>query len=169
MTTPTTKSTKNLTDAQKAEITALHAAGASRNAIARQTGINSAIVSTFAQEAGLKFNTRVTEAATRAKDAENAEKRALLLSYQLDDALHFRSMMYQPMTIGNFGGRDNTWNEVTLESPPTGDLLRLQQAMNSAIRNALQLMEAEAGSNRAIINLVIATAEQLGLAETDGE
>ena len=77
--------------------------------------------------------------------------------------------MYQPMTIGNFGGRDNTWNEVTLESPPTGDLLRLQQAMNSAIRNALQLMEAEAGSNRAVINLVIATAEQLGLAETDGE
>ena len=163
------KSTKNLTDAQKAEIKALHAAGASRNAIARQTGINSAIVSTYAQEAGLKFNTRVTEAATRAKDAENAEKRAQLLAYQLDDALHFRSMMYQPMTIGNFGGRNNTWNEVTLESPPTGDLLRLQQAMNSAIRNALQLMEAEAGSNRAIINLVIATAEQLGLAETDGE
>ena len=163
------KSTKNLTDAQKAEITALHAAGASRNAIARQTGINNAIVSAFAQENALRFNTRVTEAATRAKDAENAEKRAQLLAYQLDDALHFRSMMYQPMTIGNFGGRDNTWNEVTLESPPTGDLLRLQQAMNSAIRNALQLMEAEAGSNRAIINLVIATAEQLGLAETDGE
>ena len=166
MTMPTTK---NLTEAQRAEIKALHAAGASRNAIARQTGINNAIVSAFAQENGLKFNTRVTEAATRAKDAENAEKRALLLAYQLDDALHFRSMMYQPMTIGNFGGRDNTWNEVTLESPPTGDLLRLQQAMNSAIRNVLQLMEAEAGSNRAIINLVIATAEQLGLAETDGE
>ena len=166
MTMPTTK---NLTDAQRAEITALHAAGASRNAIARQTGINNAIVSAYAREAGLKFNTRVTEAATRAKDAENAEKRAQLLAYQLDDALHFRSMMYKPMTIGNFGGRDNTWNEVTLESPPTGDLLRLQQAMNSAIRNALQLMEAEAGSNRAIINLVIATAEQLGLAETDGE
>ena len=166
MTMPTTK---NLTEAQRAEIKALHAAGASRNAIARQTGINNAIVSAFAQENGLKFNTRVTEAATRAKDAENAEKRALLLAYQLDDALHFRSMMYKPMTIGNFGGRDNTWNEVTLESPPTGDLLRLQQAMNSAIRNALQLMEAEAGSNRAIINLVIATAEQLGLAETDGE
>lgn len=166
MTAPTTK---NLTDAQKAEIKALHAAGASRNAIARQTGINNAIVSAFARENGLKFNTKVTEAATRAKDAENAEKRAKLLAYQLDDALHFRSLMYQPMTIGNFGGRDNTWNEVTLESPPTGDLLRLQQAMNSAIRNALQLMEAEAGSNRAIINLVIATAEQLGLAETDGE
>ena len=166
MTAPTTK---NLTAEQKAEIKALHAAGASRNAIARQTGINNAIVSAFARENGLKFNTRVTEAATRAKDAENAEKRAKLLAYQLDDALHFRSLMYQPMTIGNFGGRDNTWNEVTLESPPTGDLLRLQQAMNSAIRNALQLMEAEAGSNRAIINLVIATAEQLGLAETDGE
>ena len=166
MTMPTTK---NLTEAQRAEIKALHAAGASRNAIARQTGINNAIVSAFAQENGLKFNTRVTEAATRAKDAENAEKRAQLLAFQLDDALHFRSMMYKPMTIGNFGGRDNTWNEVTLESPPTGDLLRLQQAMNSAIRNVLQLMEAEAGSNRAIINLVIATAEQLGLAETDGE
>ena len=166
MTMPTTK---NLTDAQRAEIKALHAAGASRNAIARSTGINNAIVSAFAQEAGLKFNTKVTEAATRAKDAENAEKRAQLLAFQLDDALHFRSLMYQPMTIGNFGGRDNTWNEVTLESPPTGDLLRLQQAMNSAIRNALQLMEAEAGSNRAVINLVIATAEQLGLAETDGE
>lgn len=166
MTAPTTK---NLTDEQKAAIKTLHAAGASRNAIARQTGINSAIVSAFARESGLRFNTKVTEAATRAKDAENAEKRAQLLAFQLDDALHFRSLMYQPMTIGNFGGRDNTWNEVTLESPPTGDLLRLQQAMNSAIRNALQLMEAEAGSNRAIINLVIATAEQLGLAETDGE
>ena len=76
MTTPTTKNTKNLTDAQKAEIKALHAAGASRNAIARQTGINSAMVSTYAREAGLTFNTRITEAATRAKDSVIALRRA---------------------------------------------------------------------------------------------
>ena len=88
---------------------------------------------------------------------------------ELEHAQKLQSQMFAPTTMGQFGGRDNTWNEVTIPEPNFADKLRIQQAINGNVNNILRLLEAEAGSHRSTINLVIATAEKLGLADTDGE
>lgn len=157
------------TPSQIKELTRLHEEGLGRNAIALKMGVGQRQVSEEAEKLGLLFNRAKTEAATRARENDAEEKRTLLLQHQLDDALKLREQLWSPCTIGQFGGRDNVWSEVQLERPPFADMLRIQQAVNGAVNNAQKLLEAAQGSNRATINLIIATAEKLGLAQTDGE
>lgn len=157
------------TKAQREELAQLHEKGLGRNAIAAAMGVGQRQVSEEAEALGLKFNRAITEAATRARENASEEKRSLLLQEQLNDALRLREQLWAPCTIGQFGGRDNTWSEVALDRPLFADQLRIQQAVSGAIANVTKLLESQQGSNRATINLVIATAEKLGLTETDGE
>ena len=154
---------------QKAEIRRLYEEGKGRNQIALELNIGTRQVSEACEEMGLKFSTVMTEKATRAREASSAEKRSLLMQKELEHAQKLQSQMFAPTTMGQFGGRDNTWNEVTIPEPNFADKLRIQQAINGNVNNILRLLEAEAGSHRSTINLVIATAEKLGLADTDGE
>lgn len=158
-----------LTRKQKDEIARLYHEGKGRNQIALELNIGGRQVSEACEEMGLKFSTAATEKATRAREAFSAERRSLLMQKQLDDAHKLREQMWSPTTMGQFGGRDNVWSEVTLDEPTYADKLRIQQAINGAVNNVLRLMEAEAGSHRSTINLVIATAEKLGLSDSDGE
>lgn len=159
----------SLLQSQLDEIARLHGEGLGRNAISRQMKIGQRQVSEAAEEMGLSFDRSRTERATRVRQADNDDRRQRLMEGQLLDALKFRDHLYKPCTIGQFGGRDNTWNEVTLDRPHFQDQLRLQQAINGATNNVLRLLEAQAGANRNVINLVLATAEKLGLSEKDGE
>ena len=158
-----------LTDEDRERIRELHAEGLSRNGISVVTGFRRDDVSTAAEEMGLKFNSKVTETATRAIAEQNYERRALLMRMQMDEALTLQRRMFEPVVQGQFGGRDNTWNEVELEEPTYADKLRIQQTISGALNNVLKLMEADAQSNRSTINLITATAEKLGLAGSDGE
>ena len=158
-----------LSQRMKDEIRRLYDEGKGRNAIALELDIGARQVSEACADMGLKFNTKITEAATRAREASAAERRSLLMEKQLEDAHRLRAQMWEPTILGQFGGRDNVWAEVKLDEPTFADKLRLQQAVNGAVNNVLRLQEANAGSHRSTINLVIATAEKLGLADTDGE
>ena len=158
-----------LSNKQKTEIKRLFNEGKGRNQIAMELNIGGRQVSEACQEMGLKFDTKQMEAATRARETYAAERRSLLMQTELDHAQKLQSQMFAPAKQGQFGGRDNTWNEVALEEPNFADKLRLQQAINGCVNNILRLIEADAGSNRTTINLVIATAEKLGLADSDGE
>ena len=104
-----------LTDEDRERIRELHAEGLSRNGISVVTGFRRDDVSTAAEEMGLKFNSKVTEKATRAIAEQNYERRALLMRMQMDEALTLQRRMFEPVVQGQSGGRDNTWNEVELE------------------------------------------------------
>ena len=157
-----------LTDEDREHIRELHAEGLSRNGISVVTGFRRDDVSTAAEEMGLKFNSKVTEKATRAIAEQNYERRALLMRMQMDEALTLQRRMFEPVVQGQLGGLDNTWNEVELEEPTYADKLRIQQTINGALTNVMKLLEADQNSNRATINLILATAEKLGLTG-DGE
>ena len=153
----------------RASIVRLHGEGMGRNQIAAELKISGRVVSEVCAELGLKFDISKIDKATRARESYAAENRSLIMQTELEHAQRLQGMMFAPVIHGQFGGRDNTWNEVTLPEPLTADKLRLQQAVNGAVNNVLRLMEADAGSNRSTINLVIATAEKLGLSGVDGE
>ena len=157
------------TPEQKEAIAAAFHEGLGRNAIAAKLKIRAETVSEVCAELGLKFDSRNTEKATRQKSVEAASRRAALMELQLEAAHRLSEQMFAPTKIYNFGGRDNTFAEESVPEPPFADKLRIQQSINGAVNNVLRLMEAEAGTNRSTINLVIATAEKLGLSETDGE
>lgn len=160
----------DLTEAQKLELARLHSLGYGRNAIATEMKINQRWVSENAAAMGLSFSKRyMTDAARRAAQEDAASKRAHLALLQIEDALNLREMMYEECIIGDFGGRDNVWSEVKLDRPTFSDIGKIQQAVYSASANAMRLLDSEAGTNRATINLVVATAEKLGLVDSDGE
>lgn len=157
-----------VTQQQRDDVARLHSEGLGRNEIARQLKMGTRQVSETAEELGLTFDQKRIEKATRQRVSDNEEKRTMLLRFQLEDALFFREQLRAPCTIGQFGGRDNTWSEVKLDRPTFADQLRIQQAIVASTTNALRLLEQDAGSNRATINLVIATAEKMGLTH-DGD
>ncbi|GAA0371702.1 helix-turn-helix domain-containing protein [Streptomyces blastmyceticus] len=77
-----------ITNTDREQVRRLHAAGKSRNAIARETGRSAATVSKVARELGLEFSggARVA-AATEARRADAAARRELLAEESLDGAL----------------------------------------------------------------------------------
>lgn len=59
--------------------------------------------------------------ATKARQAQMAEQRARISEMLLNEAERALQNMHEPHLVFNFGGKDNSYNEKTLPSPPTGD------------------------------------------------
>ncbi|WP_146116816.1 hypothetical protein [Microbacterium sp. MYb64] len=107
-----------ITDAQRDEVTRLHAQGLSRNAIARETGISTGSVTRICTAAGLAFDRASTKDATRARAADMAQARTDL-AWRLEAAANtMLDMLDKPFTVYAFGGRDNTFNSAELVSAP---------------------------------------------------
>ena len=129
------------TKAERARVLELHGRGFSRNAIAADLGRSHDLVDRLAREQGLTFDRTMTEAATRARKADLAARRADLSALLLEDAERLRSQVWQPCTVFNFGGKDNTFEQRDLDQPPAGDKLKLLQAVRTAVDKSLHLAE----------------------------
>jgi hypothetical protein len=133
-----------LTDHELEQIRTLHAAGQGRNDIARTLNRSGAVISKACAELGLSFDRSAVQAATEARKADAAAKRALLQVDLLDDAQRLRAQLWQPATVFNFGGKDNTYEERTLDEPPFADKLKIMQAVGAAVDRSLRLAEHDA-------------------------
>ncbi|WP_263120842.1 hypothetical protein [Cellulomonas sp. RIT-PI-Y] len=111
----------------------LHATGATLHAVASEMGRGKATVSKHAKALGLGWDRGQTKAATTAKKIDADARRAQLKLDLLEDAARLREQLWQPVTVFNFGGKDNTFNEHQLDQPPHVDQLKLVQATNAAI------------------------------------
>lgn len=80
-------------------------------------------VQTIAHDAGVVPDAAraQTNNATEQVRATNAQRRAALAARFLDAAERALDDMESPAKIYNFGGKDNTYNEVAVERPPTAD------------------------------------------------
>lgn len=89
-----------------------------RNQIARECGVSTATVSRIAQSAGLTFDRAQTKAATAARGADLAALRTRLAEKMGLRAERMIDRLDDPYLVYNFGGKDNTYEEHTLERAP---------------------------------------------------
>lgn len=153
-------------DQLRDDVIALHKKGMSRDQIAHELGCERQFVTEVAQEEGLVFKTRSGQ---HKRLEEAADQRARIMKKMNDAAEKMLGLLDQPVVAFNFGGRDNTYAEHELPEPTIQDKLRLMQAAKVGVDAGLALAAHDAGSARVSINLIMATAEKLGLDTSDGE
>lgn len=134
----------SITEAQRQQILDLHAAGTSRNDIARQVGVSGSTVTKTVTDAGGTFDRTATTAATEARKADAAALRAQLELDYLEDAQRLRAQLWQPCKAFNFGGKDNTYAETNLTEPVFADKLKIMQASTTATAASLRIEAARA-------------------------
>ena len=141
-----------ITEEERAAIIEAVRGGMSRNDAARQFERSPSTISKIAHAAGLNFDRSKTAAATKAKQADNRARRAELAPIFLEKAeaaLSKIDLAFQRMTgetlVFNFGGRDNTYEEHTLDSPPDDTL----KAMAATVR---VLMQAAKNAQAAVLD-----------------
>lgn len=130
-----------LTDGERDRIRQLHAAGTTRNDIARDLGRSPASVSKVCADLGLTFDRTAVQAATEARKADAASRRAILELDLLDDAARLRKQLWQSARYIDHGGKDYDRVEWTQDEPTAVDKLKLMQAVGVAIDRSLKLAE----------------------------
>lgn len=134
-----------VTDEDREQVRALHAAGLGRNEIAREIGRSGETVSKIAKALGLSFE-RGPEvaAATAAKVADAKARRAQLMHELLDDAERLRVQLFAPTTIHSFGGKENTYNSKDVDQPLFRDQRDIIQSVSTAITASIRLDQHDA-------------------------
>ena len=139
-----------VTDELRTRVAELHAAGLGRNAIAREVRVSGATVSKIAREhkPPLEFDREAAAFALRARQVDLATIRETLARKFLAAADDSLDMLDDPVTIGQFGGSDNTWNETLVDSPTIEQRNTLIRTAEAAARKGIELLkvDAEAGS-----------------------
>lgn len=156
------------------QVRALHAGGMGCNEIAREVGVAPATVSVFCANAGLTFDREQTRAATRARQADLALRRAELQAGLLEDAEKLRAQLFAPTVVFAFGGKDNTYESRPVDQPPVRDQRDLVHAVSTAVNASLRLadhdQDADVGDARSMLGDLARglTAAYQAMGGTDG-
>lgn len=110
-----------VTSEERARIIEAVRGGMSRNDAARTFERSPATISKIAHKAGLNFDRSKTAAATKAKQADNRERRASITTRMLDDIEKLQSQLFAPTMVYNFGGKDNTFETAEINEPSFRD------------------------------------------------
>ncbi|WP_282204531.1 helix-turn-helix domain-containing protein [Kitasatospora fiedleri] len=123
------------------DVRRLHAQGFGRNEIADQIGRSRHLVSMLAAEMGLAFaRAGEVEVAMETRRAQLADRRLTLAEQLQTDAENLRAQLWQPATVFAFGGKDNTYEEHTLDEPPAADKKNLMATAGMALDRSLKLV-----------------------------
>ena len=126
-----------VTPDERAQIIDAIKAGGTCRGVADQFQRSTSTVSKIAKAEGLAFDRSKTRAATEAKQADNRERRARITSKMLDDIERLQAQMFAPVTVHNFGGRDNTYNEARLPEPTFRDKRDITAAISNLMGRVL--------------------------------
>jgi hypothetical protein len=142
----------------RAAVRRLHKQGKSRNDIARAIKRSPSTVSKIATELGLSFE-RGAEvvAATEARRIDLAGRRVTLAEQLHQDAERLRTQLWEPCTIGAFGGKDNVWSDTHLDRPTFADQRNILAATGTAIQQSLKLQPAEGGEGADQVRSMLGT------------
>lgn len=100
------------------EARALFDEGYSCRAIAGKLKVAPSTISRWATDAGVKFDRSQASMAIRAHTVDLAEARLELAQKMMVAAGDMLSKLDGPYKVFNFGGKDNTYEEHTLDEPP---------------------------------------------------
>jgi hypothetical protein len=160
-----------VTDADRQRVKELHAEGKSRNQIAAKMGRSGRTVSRICAEYDppLLFERTRTRAATEAKKADGAARRAHLQVQALDAAAKLFEQMFAPTVVFNFGGKENDYNERPVEEPPFRDKRDIATSIKALADTALKLAEYDkATGNEDEKSMLTDLREALIKARVDG-
>lgn len=161
---------KPLTDVEVARIAELHAAGATRNDIAKDLGRSGDTITRHCKKVGLTFDRAATMAATEAKKADAAKLRADLELDYLDDAQHLRKRIRAQYLVFEWGGKDHDYAEKQISEPPPSEQLKLMQASVAASNASLRIEQARSdGGITAARSLVDDLLVGFGFKQPDAE
>ncbi len=121
------------------EIVRLAAARVGRNEIARRLGVSVGAVTRHAPAGS--FDRSATAAGVKARKTDMAARRAELASKLLGDAERIREGLWKPALVFNFGGKDNTYNDHTLDRPSFADQRNIILSANTALAAHLRLVD----------------------------
>lgn len=107
-----------ITDDQKAQVLKLHAAGHARNEIARRLGISAGSVTNICCAADRTFDRSGTKQATDARQVDLTAGRIRLAEKMLAASEAMLDGIDGEYLVYNFGGKDNDYNEHSLETAP---------------------------------------------------
>lgn len=135
--------------------------GLPRNAIARELQIAPSSVSKNATEEGLPFDrANQTASATAARQCDLKARRLELIYELMSKAADHLVAVDQPFLAFNFGGKENMYEEHTLDRAPTGDLLNRHRAASLAMKDARELIRDDgdqgvAEAESMLMNLIL--------------
>ncbi|MFJ5999648.1 helix-turn-helix domain-containing protein [Streptomyces sp. NPDC092370] len=158
-------------DKDRAAVRRLHAAGKSRNDIARAIKRSPSTVSKIAAsfDPPLSFDRAPqVEAATRVRTADLAARRAALALDLQGDAERLRAQLWAPTVHGEFAGREGDWHETHLPQPRFGDQRAIIASVQTAVGTSLRLAPAEGGEDAGKVRSMLgALGEALTQAAND--
>ncbi|MFF2522442.1 helix-turn-helix domain-containing protein [Streptomyces liangshanensis] len=133
-----------VTDEEREEVRRLHGEGKGRNQIAKILKRSGKTISDIAVDLGLSF-ARAAEvrAATEVRQADLAALRAQLALDLTYDAIRLRQQLWEPTTVYNFGGAENTFAKHTFDEAPASEKRALMSTVGVAIDRSLKLAPAD--------------------------
>lgn len=119
--------------------------GKSRNDVAREFGLSGSTVSGIAETAGLSFDRSSVEAATKARSIDLAAGRIRLAEKMLAATEAMLDRIDDPYLVFNFGGKDNTYEEHTLDSAPVEVRRNIITTAGIAFDKLTRIVERDSG------------------------
>lgn len=126
-------------DAERAQ--ELHALGLSCNAIARELGVAPSTVSRWAKRVGLSFDRSQVAAANAAHTIDLAKARLELAQEMAATGLELLRTRHGEYLVYAFGGKDNDYNEHTLDRPPVEVIRNIVTTAAIAFDKASKVVE----------------------------
>lgn len=160
-------------DAKRARLSELHAAGFSLTAIAGELKVSKSTVSRWAADANLSFDRSKTAEATAAKTIDLAATRTRLVEKMADRAEQLLDSLDEPYLVYNFGGKDNDYAEHTLDKPPVEVVRNAVTTAGIAFDKMSRIVERDpdvSGAQSVVASLeagILAAAEVLRTTETE--
>jgi ribosomal protein L17 len=149
-----------LTAKDRAAVKRLHAQGKSRNDIARAIGRSPSTVSKLAAELGLTFERGPqVAAATAARKADLAARRAAFAEALQDTAERELAKMTAPTLYFEWGGKDHKYAEKTQPEPTPADRRAIMSIIGAALDRSLKLVPPKddgAAESRSVIGDLMA-------------
>ncbi|MFF5582708.1 helix-turn-helix domain-containing protein [Streptomyces hygroscopicus] len=162
-----------ITDKDRRRVRELHAAGKSRNDIARAIKRSPSTVSKIAAafEPPLIFDRAAQIAtATEVRRADLAARRTALALGLQDDAEKLRAQLFAPCTVGEFAGREGEWHTADLDRPRFADQRQIIASVQTAVGTSLRLAPAEGGEDAGQVRSMLgALGEALTQAANDDQ
>lgn len=150
----------------------LHAEGVSQGKMAKELGVSRTTVATWSRRLGLSYDTTAVVAANKAAGVNLAEGRIRLAEKMLAAAEGMLDRIDDQYLVYNFGGKDNDYNEHTLDEAPVEVKRNILTSAAIAFDKITKIVDSDPdiGSAETAIRAVqrglMAAAEQLKL-DTD--